>query len=379
MKGPNNVRHARSFLAVLAGMVMLSAPAVETASKFVSNTRTIPFNSEVFVDGTTAPEWVFFSGALEVVTWVAAPTVVCTALNPCSVPGVMLVFPSGISGVGLTSGLKYQMLGLSLVERNLQVPGAISLQPDFTLLLPKTIKPVGRPLANVAVETVVTFDPIGNILQAAAPPSGLVSWWQAEGTADDALGLNPGTLSSAGSVSFVPGKIGQAFHFDGQGFVEVPDSPTLEPVTVTTAAWVRAGASPGPFDHILSKGASNCDGSSYAFYTGSDGGLQFYVFDGTTVFASPSAGPGVWDGNWHFVAGTFDGATVRLYVDGAEVGTGTSASAAIKYGLATSNMLFIGAYPGTCPLPFTGDVDEVQIFGRALSAPEVQGLYEASQ
>jgi hypothetical protein len=279
----------------------------------------------------------------------------------------------------MTSGLKYTMFGLSTTERNLQVPGAIALQPNFALLLPRTIKPVGGRLPSVVVETVVTFDPTGNILEAAAPPSGLVSLWQAEGTAADALGLNPGTLSSAASVTFVPGKIGQAFHFDGQGFVQVPDSPSLEPASVTTAAWVRAGTSPGPFAHLLAKGASNCDGGSYALYTGSNGGLQFYVFDGTTFFSSPNAGPALWDGNWHFVAGTFDGATVRLYVDGAEIGTGTPAPTAIKYQLPGSNSLTIGSYQGSCLLPYTGDMDEVQLYGRALGAIEVQGLYNASR
>ena len=44
----------------------------------------------------------------------------------------------------------------------------------------------------------------------------------------------------------------------------------------------------------------------------------------------------VWDGTWHHVAGTYDGAAVRFYVDGAQVGTGTPASGPIVYGLAAS-------------------------------------------
>lgn len=363
---------------------MVLAPAWVRAGgaalKFVTDTQTIPLNSAVFVGGTSAPEWVFFSGNLQVITAMVAPTGQCTPLNPCAQPGQILVFTPGINGLGLTSGLRYTMLGVALiVEPYLQVPGAVTVRPEFILVLPRTIKPVGQPLAKVVVQTVVTFTATGQILQAAAPPSGLISWWQAEGTAADALGLNPGTLSSAADVSFVPGKIGQAFHFDGQGLVEVPSAPALEPASVTTAAWVRADGSPGLFAHILSKGASGCDGASYALYTGANGGLQFYVFDGTTFFPSPDAGPGLWDGNWHFVAGTFDGATVRLYVDGAEIGAGTPAPIAIKYQLPDSDTFCIGAYRGSCTLPFTGDVDEVQVFGRALGVAEVEGLYEASR
>ena len=40
-------------------------------------------------------------------------------------------------------------------------------------------------------------------------PSGLVSWWKAEGNALDAVGANNGTL--VGSVSYGPGEVGQAF------------------------------------------------------------------------------------------------------------------------------------------------------------------------
>ena len=57
--------------------------------------------------------------------------------------------------------------------------------------------------------------------------------------------------------------------------------------------------------------------SSYALYTGSNGGLRFYVSDGGAgASLSPAAGPELWDGQWHAVAGTFDGQTVRFYLDG---------------------------------------------------------------
>src|SRR4051794_14932513 len=42
-------------------------------------------------------------------------------------------------------------------------------------------------------------------------PGGIVSWWSAEGDANDALGLNNGTL--ANGVSFGSGEVGQAFNF----------------------------------------------------------------------------------------------------------------------------------------------------------------------
>src|SRR4051812_6502256 len=47
-----------------------------------------------------------------------------------------------------------------------------------------------------------------------APPSGLVSWWAGDGSADDVIGGNGGTL--LGGVTFSSGMVGGTFSFDGQ-------------------------------------------------------------------------------------------------------------------------------------------------------------------
>src|SRR6266446_2601149 len=46
----------------------------------------------------------------------------------------------------------------------------------------------------------------------ATAPSGMVSWWPAEGDANDIQDGNDGTIQ--GTVTFAPGKVGQAFSFD---------------------------------------------------------------------------------------------------------------------------------------------------------------------
>jgi hypothetical protein len=81
-------------------------------------------------------------------------------------------------------------------------------------------------------------------------------------------------------------------------------------------------------------------------YLPSNGGLNYSV--------SPDAGTSVWDGKWHSVIGTFDSSTVRLYVDGKQVGSGTPDTSAITYGLSSSNDLMIGNYGGCSGLGFSG-------------------------
>lgn len=158
------------------------------------------------------------------------------------------------------------------------------------------------------------------------------------------------------------------------GDVRVPNSAGLESPTVTVEAWVSATA-PGTSAYVLAKGASGPTAASYALYTGATGGLPFYVSDGAGYVESPAAGAGVWDGEWHHVVGTHDGATVRLYVDGVEIGEGTATDLQIGYGLPTGNDLFTGSYQGDIALPFAGLIDEPAVYNRAHGPSEVVARY----
>jgi Concanavalin A-like lectin/glucanases superfamily len=207
----------------------------------------------------------------------------------------------------------------------------------------------------------------------------LVGWWPMnEGsgqTVRDWSGRgNNGTLGTTTAVetndpAWIKGVfLGSALRFDGDDFVSIPGNSALEPARLTVAAWIRGDTSPGPLKYVMSKGSVACLTSSYGVYTGSGGGLAFYVADNPYhYFVTPEAPATVWDGKWHHVAGTFDGAVVRLFVDGVEVGTGTPAATTIDYNLGSDGGQ-IGNYPGTCTdaLTLKGDVDGVQVWSQAL-------------
>jgi hypothetical protein len=71
-------------------------------------------------------------------------------------------------------------------------------------------------------------------------PSGLVSWWSGNGTANDIAGTNNGIFVNP---SFGTGEVNQAFAFDGSGnYVRVPASSTLNVGTgdgLTVEAWIN--------------------------------------------------------------------------------------------------------------------------------------------
>lgn len=167
---------------------------------------------------------------------------------------------------------------------------------------------------------------------------------------------------------------GSALSFDGDDFVDIKDSPTLESNAVTLAAVVKSSGSPGGYRYIAGKGAAACETASYALYTGPTGGLFFYIGNGSAFTLSPDAGAGIWDGSWHTVVGTYDGAMVRLYVDGQQVGTGSPSTLSIVYSLQTTERFSIGAYRGSCSLYFTGQIDGVAVLRNAVPAAEIGSL-----
>ena len=189
-----------------------------------------------------------------------------------------------------------------------------------------------------------------------------------------------GSGALSGAVSWTSGRFAGGLAFAGtSGEVDVANSPALDAADVTVSAWVQSSGSPGDYRYIAVKGGNGCCTGSYGLYTGAAGGLEFYVASSATTYVvSPDAGTGVWDGRWHNVIGTFDGSTVRLYVDGKQVGSGTPDSAPIQYGLPTSNDFVIGNYPWCPGLGFAGDIDEVKVFDRALSPTEIGLAYLVS-
>jgi Concanavalin A-like lectin/glucanases superfamily/HYR domain len=211
------------------------------------------------------------------------------------------------------------------------------------------------------------------------PPAGMVSWYRAEGNPNDSVGMANGVW--VGTPAYTTGKVGQAFSFNGANYVDVPRNVIQEPAMVTVDFWFNS-ASPGTNAYLLSKGADACNFGSYSFNNsgtgpmGSSGGLAFDVLTSDGFFRSPFAPASLFDGTWHHAAGTYNGSQVCLYIDGVLVGC-TPATGSLRYGLSTTNDLTLGRYNGTCVLTYTGGLDEVEIFNRALSQAEIQSIVMA--
>ncbi len=198
-----------------------------------------------------------------------------------------------------------------------------------------------------------------------APPDGLVSWWRGENDAKDAFGINHGTLQNG--ATFAAGKVGQAFNLDGvDDFVNISDDSSLDfgptsPMTIDLWAYRTGSASAM---HLIGK-----RGGSINYQLVLDKKYnQGLVFNSNNGGAYSTVDLPL--NTWTHIAATFDGTTFRLYVNGAEVATGTGALGAMNDAL-----LQIGS-SGNYEV-FGGLLDEVSLYARALSATEIQAIYNA--
>jgi hypothetical protein len=209
-------------------------------------------------------------------------------------------------------------------------------------------------------------------------PSDAAAWWRGEGNTMDSFGGHPGALLNG--AGYTNGEVGQAFNLDIAGMhVRVPDSVDLRFTNAMTAeAWIYYPASSGT---IVSKWSAGT-GSQSAFElriannpVGSHN-LVFAISPNGNNYVACTGGP-VPVGSWSHVAGTFDGSYVRLYINGVQ-----AAVAAYSGTIFSGNSdLGIGAtvgdsIQGWTDHPYRGLIDEITLYRRALSAAEIQAVYQ---
>jgi hypothetical protein len=208
-----------------------------------------------------------------------------------------------------------------------------------------------------------------------ADPS-LVGHWKLDQGGEDASGQgNHG--KATGNPKKVPGRIGGALEFDGVGdFLEAPHHPSQSPFPLTASAWFRtANAFPAHTGLINKYKAGSNIGWQILLHQGTVRAWYFKDRQNHTWDGQSGIGGGtVNDGTWHHVAFVVDETGARLYLDGASIAqrgwTGKQGPTA------ATDPLSIGRYPGDRTL-FGGAIDDVRIYSRALSPPEIQELYQA--
>ncbi|HVQ58803.1 MAG TPA: LamG-like jellyroll fold domain-containing protein [Solirubrobacterales bacterium] len=201
-----------------------------------------------------------------------------------------------------------------------------------------------------------------------APATGLVlalGFNETSGvTATDASpSKNNGTVSGATSVA--GGKIGRALSFDGvNDKVDVPDAASLDLTTgMTLEAWVNPTTKTGYRTALMKERNKDL---VYALYASNGSTPKLENFTATENAATAPAANSLPLNTWSHLAATYDGTTLRLYVNGTQVATKAATGAMPN----TANPLRIGGN-SVWGEYFSGLVDEVRVYNRALTAGEI--------
>ncbi|TXH00473.1 MAG: LamG domain-containing protein [Candidatus Moraniibacteriota bacterium] len=210
--------------------------------------------------------------------------------------------------------------------------------------------------------------------------SSLAGYWKLDdgsGTSatDSSTNGNTGTLTNG--PTWTTGQIGGAVDFDGSNdYVTVADNTTLDITqTITLSTWAKFDDFSSPHLFAPAKYVTTGNQRSYRLYT--DSGTTQLNFslssDGTSgntttlSYSTSNLSTGIWT----HIVGTYDGSTMRLYVNGTQVNS-TTRSGNIY---ASTAPLIIGADENGSTYFHNGQIDEVRLYNRALSVDEVASLY----
>ncbi|MGB2867416.1 MAG: LamG-like jellyroll fold domain-containing protein, partial [Bacteroidota bacterium] len=206
---------------------------------------------------------------------------------------------------------------------------------------------------------------------------GLVAWYKFEGSVTDESSTGNNGSAPSGSA-YGRGIRGKAFSTVGGRYVFVPVTSSLQPANVSVEAWAKT-TSFGSYQQVLAQANGGCGcGWPYGFDVLTDGRIRtlIYAINGQS-YQVISPGP-IQLNTWTHLAATYDGVTLKLFINGQMCGQNTTNAGNMGYGTWGGNIGIGKKLDGCYPSYFLGLIDEVKIYSRALSSDEVLAEYNAS-
>lgn len=139
---------------------------------------------------------------------------------------------------------------------------------------------------------------------------------------------------------------------------------------ITVATWLKCGEGNSNYTQVVGKAYN------WRLYLRENGTVVFQCMDtqpqGTTIKGTIDV---VTDGQWHHVAGTYDGEKYMLYIDGEQDGEPVEATGPVINN--TSHVFALGAFVKNIPevkREFNGCIDDVGIYDHAISLSEIRDI-----
>jgi len=234
-----------------------------------------------------------------------------------------------------------------------------------------------EPGTSISEPTSTATSPPTSTSSGDVPVAGLVAYYPFDGDYQDYSG-NGNHGNPKENMSFTTGSIGQGARFDGSSFIEVNDSNSLDLYDGFTFSvrLYKEDAGTGGYAVIFAKGDTSAlnDSAPYGLAHTIDGmhPLVRMIKNNAYRTFSPTAQTDF--GKWHHLVVTWDGTTIKYYIDGVDRGSHTWEGPLPS---ATSNLL-IGSDPPGDTEYFRGIMDDFRIYNHALSPNEIGALSTAT-
>jgi hypothetical protein len=208
--------------------------------------------------------------------------------------------------------------------------------------------------------------------------NGLVGWWKFDETSgtvayDSSGNGNNGNLT--GGPTWVTGKIDGALSFDGlDDYVSIPATADLDLANLNISAWINT-SNYRQNGFIFEKTSNGQVNSQYnLFLEHSSNSLRWRTTPVSGNYHESRLATNILT-SWNFLSASYDGITKKIFLNG-NLSKSDSFSGTIVQN--PNGISLIGKHP-PANYVFNGLIDDVRIYDRALSAEEVQALYNLGQ
>ncbi|MGH7196419.1 MAG: fibronectin type III domain-containing protein [Candidatus Saccharimonadales bacterium] len=344
-------------------------------------------NLDALAPGTTYHYRVVSSDAASNQT-VSADLTFTTATPDTTAPVISNVASNNVTATGATITWNTNEVSDSQVEYGTTTAYGQSTPPNATMVADHSASLSGLQPGTTYHYRVLSRDGAGNVATSTdetfttpvVPPT-LQGHWQfdeASGLlAADSSGNGRGGTLELGANFVSPGRFGNAVNFDG-----ADDYVNIQPFDVsgqamTISAWVNPDSFTGSYqdNRIISKANGSSEQSHYwmlsTFKKDTQTVLRFRLKAGGTTKTLIATTGNVPLNQWSHVVARYDGTTMKLYLNGTEVGWVGKTGAIDTDPTVGVN---IGRNPGSNSSEWDGKIDDARVYSRALDAAEIQDL-----
>lgn len=197
----------------------------------------------------------------------------------------------------------------------------------------------------------------------------LISYYNLNGNSTDIVGGRNGT-DVAVSYSLTNGRISQGAGFNGTTS-QITNTSTFSTIIsdMSMSFWVNTSQVPSGFNQVFIKWQAASNAQFIAYLGSSTANMTFLAIDSVGNTGATSAGS-LSDGKWHHVVMTKAANLLSIYVDGIFIASNGTTTFTGNY----NNLITYFGFDGGTRF-FTGNLDEIGLWSRALSASEVTNLF----